>query len=240
MRPSASHSPSTPTRWKDAEPSFRRSIELNPNYAQAHQWLGAHLARLGNTREAIQEIQYALRSDPTLPISVVLGWMYYFDGQLDLAIEQGKRTVELDRGFLYGYVLLARSYTEAGEYALAHEACDKADSVAGFGGPAETSAPVVAAARACIYASEGNAEGARRLAMDLEKRSIREHIPVHYIAGIYSLMGNTDRAFSWLERGLAQGDPGVLYLQIYPPLRGIRDDPRYHSLLRRLSVAPRS
>ncbi|MGH9318713.1 MAG: protein kinase domain-containing protein [Vicinamibacteria bacterium] len=226
-----------PRHWKRAEASFHRAIQLDPSYGQAHQWYGAHLARLGNTREAIKEIRIALRSDPvSLPISVVLGWMYYFDGQFQLAIEQAKKTVELDRSFLYGYVLLARTYTETGDFELALQACDRADSVERLGAPPGESAAVVAAARASVQAARGNFDEARRLANELERRSLAEHIPVHYIASIYSLMGDTDRAISALERGLDRVDPGVLYLQVYPPLRGIRDDSRYASLLRRLGV----
>ncbi len=224
-------------RWKQAEPNFRKAIQLDHNYGQAHQWYGAHLARLGKTREAIIETQIALRSDPvSLPISVVLGWMFYFDGQLQLAIEQGKKTIELDRSFLYGYVLLARSYTETREFSLALDACDRADSVDRMGARTNESAAVVTAARACVYAAQGNTEHALQLAAELEQRALKEHIPVHYIASIYSMTGDTERAISWLERGLDHLDPGVLYLQVYPPLKAVRDDPRYASLLQQLGI----
>jgi tetratricopeptide (TPR) repeat protein len=180
-----------------------------------------------------------MRSDPvSLPISVVLGWMYYFDGRFQEAIEQAKRTIELDRTFLYGYVLLARSYTETAEYDLALQACDRADSVERLGAPPRDSAAVVDAARACVYAARGNHDRALLMAGELERRSAQEHIPVHYIASIYSLSGDIDRAISTLEQGITRVDPGVLYLQVYPPLAAVRRDARYSALLRQLGIRP--
>ena len=53
----------------DAERAYRRSIELTPAYATAHQWLGELLMyELGRPDEALMEFQRALALDPISPI----------------------------------------------------------------------------------------------------------------------------------------------------------------------------
>jgi tetratricopeptide (TPR) repeat protein len=224
-----------PLRWLSSDVSFRKAISLNRDYGPAHQWYGAHLARVGDTKSAIEEIRVALRADPvSLPISVVLGWMYYYDGQFPAAIEQGKKTVDLDPNFLYGYILLARSYTALQEYEPALRACQTAMGIGRQAAPEGGPSPVTVAAQACIEAARGSRAKAIQLARGLENRADKEHVPVHYLASIYALTGDLDLSFGWLDRGLTDADPGVLYLKVYPPLEPIRKDPRYAVLLHRL------
>ena len=50
---------------KEAEESFKKSIELDPNYAKAHQWYGMLLGIEGRYDEAKKEKQRAIDIDPT-------------------------------------------------------------------------------------------------------------------------------------------------------------------------------
>src|SRR6185295_8011880 len=50
--------------WSGAEAQFKRAIELNPNYANVHQWYGLLLTTLGRTDEALVEMQKAHEIDP--------------------------------------------------------------------------------------------------------------------------------------------------------------------------------
>ena len=56
-----------------AEREYRRAIELNPNYATAHQWLAEHLAAMKRNDEAMAEIRRALELDP---LSVIMNRIY--------------------------------------------------------------------------------------------------------------------------------------------------------------------
>src|SRR5262249_16421363 len=51
-----------------ADREFRRALELNPNYATAHQWLAENLSVLKHHDEALAEIRRALELDPLSPI----------------------------------------------------------------------------------------------------------------------------------------------------------------------------
>lgn len=211
--------------WRKAETHFMKAIQLNPQNAAARQWHAAFLARLGRTEEAIREMQEAVAADPvSLPVSVVLGWMYYFDRKYEAAIEQGLRTVDLDPNFRYGYLLLARAYAALGNFDGARKACSRGTLLSG-------DAPVFASALACVHAASNHGAQALDVARLLEKRRENEYLPALYIATIYGLLGRAEDAFNWLRRGFDEGDTPVLMVRVYPQFDSIRTDKRYDSVL---------
>src|SRR6185437_12345669 len=52
-------------KWTEAEKEFRRAIELDPNYATAHQWYAYDLLALDHPQEALAESRRAQELDPT-------------------------------------------------------------------------------------------------------------------------------------------------------------------------------
>ena len=104
--------------WPGAEREFRRALELNPNYATAHQWYaGSYLALLERSTEAVAEMNKALALDPMSPvINVGLGRCYYCARQYDLAIEQYNKTLEIDPSYPSAHLFLGRAYAQAGWY----------------------------------------------------------------------------------------------------------------------------
>jgi serine/threonine-protein kinase len=54
-------------RWEDAEKNFLRSIELNPNSEDAHEYYAIELTALGRFNEALREIKTAEELAPGLP-----------------------------------------------------------------------------------------------------------------------------------------------------------------------------
>jgi tetratricopeptide (TPR) repeat protein len=50
--------------WSKAEVEFRRAIEMNPNYASAHQWYAGLLQYLGRTDDALVHARLAAQLDP--------------------------------------------------------------------------------------------------------------------------------------------------------------------------------
>src|SRR6185503_6605962 len=59
--------------WHGAELSFQKAIELNPNYAAAHQVYGTLLLRLGRIGDALIELKKAQTLDPLSP--AINTWM---------------------------------------------------------------------------------------------------------------------------------------------------------------------
>src|SRR5260370_6674847 len=100
--------------FSEAERRLRRAIELNPNHATAHQWLGEFLAYMGRFDEAITEIERAHEIDPlSLIISTDVAKVYAIARQYDRAIEQFKKTLEMEPNFDEAHGLLGLTYVFA-------------------------------------------------------------------------------------------------------------------------------
>ena len=78
---------------------------------------------------------------------------------------------------------------------------------------------------------------------DQARRTLKTHLDAHHddspyaIASAYAWCGETEQAFEWLTRAIAQQDEGVQYLKYDPLLRSIRDDPRYAELLKTMKLS---
>jgi hypothetical protein len=54
------------------------------------------------------------------------------------------------------------------------------------------------------------------------------------IAYVYASIDETDKAFTWLERGYRNRDPLMIRLKADPNFDPLRSDPRFDDLLRRI------
>jgi tetratricopeptide (TPR) repeat protein len=96
---------------------------------------------------------------------------------------------------------------------------------------------LIVAELARTYAQAGNVtEGRRRLA-DLEQAHPNPAPSLAaYLAYIHAALGDTDRAFAWLESAVKNGAVVLVWAQVDPRLDPLRNDPRYRELLRRLRL----
>src|SRR5882724_5476672 len=103
--------------WPAAERAFKRSLELNPNYATAHHWYALYLMAMGQFEGAAAEIKLAQQLDPlSLSINASTGLPFYWSRRYDDAIEQFRRTLELDLSFALAHVLLGQAYAQKGMF----------------------------------------------------------------------------------------------------------------------------
>ena len=106
-----------------AEREFQHAIRLNPRYATAHQWYGHCLGCMGRFDEAFTELQHAIRLEPlSLIINTSYAGISWLGRQWEQAIEQTRKTNELDPNFAAGWWALARSFDGKGvpEAAIAY------------------------------------------------------------------------------------------------------------------------
>ena len=100
--------------WSEAEKEFKRSIELKPDYATAHQWYAIHyLTATGRLEEAVQEMKKALELEPaSLVMNTFMGATLYYAGRYDEAIDQCRRTIEMDPNFAVAHWHLGLAYEQ--------------------------------------------------------------------------------------------------------------------------------
>ena len=100
-----------------SEKEYRRAIELNPNYATAHHWLGADLSNVKRFDDSLVELRRAEELDPLSPIiGTNLGDTLVFARRYDEAIAQYKRTLVRNPNFAYAHRALGWAYGSKGMY----------------------------------------------------------------------------------------------------------------------------
>jgi len=215
--------------WPGAEQEFKRAIELNPNELSAHQWYAVYLSALGRHQEAIAEIKRALELDPlSLPVNTVTARVLYLARQYDEAIEQSRKTIEMDRRFATVYQNLGQSYEQKGMYAEAVATFQEFYKV----GPGHGLAFLGRA-----YALAGRTAEAQEILSQLKELSARRYVSPYQVAMIYEGLGDKEQALAWLERAYQQRVHNMIFLKVEPELDGLRSDPRFVDLMRRVGFS---
>jgi hypothetical protein len=66
------------------------------------------------------------------------------------------------------------------------------------------------------------------------RQSNERFVPSSYFALIYNGLGDTDKAISWLERGLEQRDTKMVFLKVDPRWNNVRSDPRFVEIFKKM------
>jgi TolB-like protein/DNA-binding winged helix-turn-helix (wHTH) protein len=217
--------------WQGAFEELLCAKELAPNLASGHYVSSFWYLTQGRFPEATSEAKLALDVDPlSTRFSFHLGQVHYFARQYDQAIEQLKKTNELDPLFARAYQFCALAYAQKGMRDDAIAELEKGNEFA-------KDDLVSMALRAIADALTGRTLEARN---DLDK--LRQELqPPHfssayYCAVLHALLGEIDEALACLEMA-RQGHSIVLpYLAIEPNLDNLHDDPRFPDLLRRIGI----
>lgn len=207
------------------EAEMRRAVELDPDFAfgrQAYAWL---LSADGRLRDAVSEMRRAtllapVGISPRLDLAFILG----LAGEDDEAVRVAEEALALDDRQLAAYATLGWAHAHAGR---------ARESFAAFRVLMERS-------------GERDAEVER-----LAKRVEREGLPSlyrHWLevrgndlgflarARMHALLGESEEALRCLENAYRERDTGVLWVKADPSFAGLRRDPRFQRLVKRLSL----
>jgi TolB-like protein/Flp pilus assembly protein TadD len=216
--------------WLGAEREYQRAIEINPNYASAHDLYGYHLYRMGRFEAAIAELKRAVELDPASALNNrVLGQAFYYARQYDQAIEQERKTLEFDPNFTNAHIVLGNAYLQKSMYKEATAEYEKELVIF----PRSTQALSAVGYAAAVTGRRADAQKVLDKLNDLSKQ---KYISALYSARIYAGLGEKDKAFEWLEKGYDNREgAGIKVDPVYDPLRS---DPRFQDILRRMNLQP--
>jgi TolB-like protein/Tfp pilus assembly protein PilF len=216
--------------WQDAESEYTTALEQVPNYALAHHWYFNYLVSMGRLDEAIAEAKKALELDPlSLVATAGLGWVYYHARDYDRAIEQCRKACEMDRTFAWAGLWGGLAYQAKGMHEEALAGFREATVYAGR-------SPITEAFLAHGEALAGNPSDARRILDELMETSKSRHIPSYVIALVWHGLGDTDRAFEWLDRAYQRRSHWLVFLNVDPRLDDLRGDPRFDALRQQVGL----
>jgi Tfp pilus assembly protein PilF len=107
---------------------FRKVLEINPYFTDAHNNLGATLAEKGDTAAALEEFELVLR-DPNYPhrqkAFYNLGDLYVVRSEPRLAVEQYRKAVAIDPDYLRAQYKLGKTLQSLGDQAEARRAYEE-------------------------------------------------------------------------------------------------------------------
>ena len=210
---------------------FRRAIELNPNYATAHHWLGiGPLIRSGRFDEAIVEGKRAVELDPlSLINNADLGNDYFLARRYDEAIEQVRKTLEMDPGFYSAYIALGQALEMKGARDAAIEEYQKARAL--------NDDPSILALLGHAYAFSGNKTEAGKILDQLMLLSKQRYVSAYSLAIVYLGLGDKEEALHWLEKSYQdRAGTDIGSIKIDPFLDPLRGDPGFEELVTKVFV----
>ena len=216
--------------WAEAEKELKRGIELNPSYPDARHFYNHYLEIQGRLNEAIAEIKRGLELDPlSLIINNEVAWAYYHAKRYDLALQQIRKTADMDPSFFLSYQIMAQVYEMSGNPQAAIEILQKQLAPSG-------NWSWLVAELGCAYAAAGDKPRALDVIEELKKRSTTEFIDPYLVATIYVHLDDTDAAFAWLDKAIAERSTNVPWCNVEPKFDRLRSDPRFDDLLRKMNL----
>jgi eukaryotic-like serine/threonine-protein kinase len=217
-------------QWDEAQAEFKRSLDLSPSYPTANHWYAEYGITMGRQIGALARMKKGQELDPlSLIINVAVGWACYHARRYDEAIEQLRRTVELDPNYPVSHWILGLSLRKTCFHEAAITEGEKAVKLSG-------GSPLMRAALAHTFAAAGRTQDARQMLDDLTELSKQKYVAPYFFAGIHIGLGEIDRAMEYLEKAYNEHSHWLLYLHVDPSIDGLRDNPRFQDLLRRVGL----
>jgi len=210
--------------WASSEGEFKRAIQLNPGFAEAHHQYSHYLTAMGRSSESLAESLRALELDPlSLVLNGHLAWHYLYARQYDQAIQQCQRTAELDRNYPETADFRGLAYEQKGMYREAIAELQMAVNLSG-------NSPHIKAELGHAYAIAGETTPALDILDELKRGSTETHISSYDIAVIYIGLGRKDQALEALENAYQERSEWLRYVKVDPRLDPLRGDPRFEKL----------
>jgi len=217
--------------WTEAQREFKFAIGLNQGDPILRNWYsGFYLIPHGLLEEALQNEKRRLDLDPLSPVvNTSLAWAYFLLRRHEAALRQARTAIELSPFMIEPYWTLSLC-----ELALGHneEAVENLERIRGLAPDNSFTLSLLIKA----YAALDRPLDASRLFAHLEEISGRQYVAPTHIAWACLALNQTDRAFEWLDRACQVREVMLLYLKVLPMYDGIRSDPRFGEVLRRVGL----
>jgi len=216
--------------WASAEEEFKRSIQLNPNYASAHSHFALYLVARERVDEAVAETNRAQELDPlSLSISASRGFLLMNARRYEEAIEQERRVIAIDPNHYQAHWFLALTY-------LANRQIDQAIATSEKAVAISNRAPAALGVLGMAYGAAGRKGEANQILNELLQLEKQRYVSPIALVYVYLGLGNKDQTFAWLEKAHQERSNGIAFFKVSPTVDLLRSDPRFADLLKRIGL----
>jgi serine/threonine-protein kinase len=213
--------------FKSASRELNEAIRLDPEGVYAYRYYGNLLKASGRFDSAMTVIRRAQQLEPLSPgrtNSVAL--MYMTLGRYDLAIQEAGKALEIDPNYADAFLAIGNALLAQGK---------PADAIAEFSRAPKMGNRMqsgIASAEAML----GHRDSAMKIVGDLEAEAKRHYIGPEAIAAVYFSLGDRNRGFQWLEKAYDARSAYMVLLRSDRRWDGVRSDPRFIALQRKVGV----
>jgi tetratricopeptide (TPR) repeat protein len=215
--------------WAGAEKEYKRALELDPNSYGSHEAYLWFLVNVGRLDEALAIAERAEKLGEQLNVKPrpLVAYVYLHKREYDKAIELYLANPPGQR------FLLAQAFLAKGMY---NEAIAQMQKVLADENPSVSwnRRPMLA----YTYAAAGKREQAMRILEEQKELAKQRYISPFNFAVIYLGLGDTGRAFEYLEKAYEEHPQTMVHLRSQPMFDSLRSDSRYTELLRKMNLAP--
>lgn len=213
-----------------ATASWKLALEADPRHSRARceRALWSAAAGVLPLAEALEEIRAVGEADPLNAWVVAMGSIALnFAGRHAEELREAKRALEVDPSSFLAQWSVVRATAAVGDY----------ESAAALGASLVTSSGRnvwVLSTLAWIHGKAGNVETAQAIFDELDGRSRHEFVSVFWLAVAANSSGYAEEARRYAERAVAERDPLVILARHLQLWEGIRTQPWFDELARKL------
>jgi serine/threonine-protein kinase len=209
--------------WQGAEDDIRRSLGIRKTSGATQAAANLAYAR-GDLSEAERLLRSVLALDPldTYTIEQLASTVYPALGRFEESDRLYSKLRDLDAGYSWINATQSIVATLAGNYSVALQLAE-----------AETDIEAKETGLAIVYTALGKPDQSKQA---LERLRRVPTVTQYNIAAVHAYRGEKDLAFHSLEAAYQQREPLLLNLKGDPLLAGLRNDPRYNALVRRMNL----
>ena len=229
--------------WTGSEVSYRTAISLDPKSPVAYRRYAGLVLQFGRFDEAIELTRKGLERDPyDYPGQAFYGMALMMARRYPEAQKQLEWTLR-QKDFIIAHNQLGSVYAQEGRLASGEEAKRYYDmaireaiavrgmETKGDGDGGEARTPVSDSMLAQFYALRGDVAASHQYLQRLLSQADVNQVSPAGVAVVYSALGETDRAVSYLHEAARIRDRGLLYLKVAPIWDSIRGSDGYRQVL---------
>jgi tetratricopeptide (TPR) repeat protein len=217
---------------KNGEREFKRAVQLNPNYAEAHQWYATALMSVGRLQEASDEMERARELQPaSRSILSDQGLLLFYQGKREQAIGQLRQVEAAEPSFRSAHFYLSYIFFAGRECPnYLSEARQAAES-------AHDPVEIAVATEAEKGFAAGGSRGMLESLLRAQKRfSTQGRYPAFRVAETSAMLGRKREALDYLEDSYKKRELYMVTLPIAPTLVSLHAEPAYRNLIGQLGL----
>lgn len=215
--------------WEEAAREFRRAIELDPQYAPAHQWYAFMLASQQKFDEALLEGHTAQENDPSsVSVRRSLGYAYLYARKYEPARYHLDRAIAMNPEAEESYRIQGMVLTFLKDYAAAERMLREGLTLA------PPTGNTTKATLGYSLAMAGDSSFALQVRDELLEKTKTDYVSPVDLAVLHIGLGEKEKALDWMDRAIDERRGWAAYLRVHPVVDPLRDEPRFKEMLRRM------